>query len=106
MTELQIVGLVILLSGALPFYLLAVYIEKGKHYSLFAGWNPSKISDEDAYGAMLCKGLRGFSIVMGLGCVAVFFNLTGVIFFVVSIVILPAIPLFYYILKAKKFFGK
>jgi len=61
MSELQLSGLLFILIGALPTYLLTNYIEKGKHWTLFSGWDPSKIRDQDAYGAMLCKGVRTFS---------------------------------------------
>ncbi|MEC7188781.1 MAG: hypothetical protein VXW45_10090 [Pseudomonadota bacterium] len=54
MSEPQLSGLLFILIGALPTYLLTNYIEKGKHWTLFSGWDPSKIRDQDAYGAMLC----------------------------------------------------
>ena len=48
MSELQLSGLLFILIGALPTYLLTNYIEKGKHWTLFSGWGPSKIRDQDA----------------------------------------------------------
>jgi len=77
MSELQLSGLLFILIGALPTYLLTNYIKKGKHWTLFSGWGPSKIRDQDAYGAMLCEGARTTSfafavmgILMMLGVVA------------------------------------
>ena len=92
MSELQIAGIAIVVLGAVPCYLLARYIENRKHYSLFAGWDPSRISDEDAYGKLLCKGLKGFSFVMGLCGILVFSALINGELSITSALVLPAVP--------------
>ena len=66
MSELQLSGLLFLLIGALPSYLLTNYIDKGKHWTLFSGWDPSKIRDQNAYGSILCKGVRMFSLAFAV----------------------------------------
>ena len=53
MSEIQFAGLSLVFLGGLPAFLLANYIEKNKHYSLFSGWDTSRISDEDACGKMM-----------------------------------------------------
>ena len=106
MSERQLSGLLFILIGALPTYLLTNYIEKGKHWTLFSGWDPSKIRDQDAYGAMLCKGVRTFSfafavigILMMLGIVA-----TDMLMLIGTLACLA--PLFFSMHKAKRLFGK
>ncbi|MGB0230585.1 MAG: hypothetical protein ACPF89_04465 [Pseudohongiellaceae bacterium] len=106
MSELQLSGLLFILIGALPIYLLTNYIEKGKHWTLFSGWDPSKIRDQDAYGAMLCEGVRTFSfafavmgILMMLGVVA-----NEPLILMGTLVCLA--PLFFYMHRAKRLFGR
>ena len=106
MEELQFAGLAIIFLGAVPCYLLAQHIEKNKHWSLFSGWDPSKIADEDAYGEQLCKGLRGFSIAFGFGGALLLFNLASGELMIAAIVILPALPMLYYMKNAKSSYGK
>ena len=106
MEEFQFAGLALILLGALPIYLLARHIERHKHWSLFAGWDPSKIEDEDAYGMQLCKGMKGFSILFGIGGALLFFDLAGGELLLVAVAILPAVPLFYQIRRAKSLYGK
>lgn len=106
MENFQFAGLAIILLGAVPCYLLAQHIEKHKHWGLFAGWDPSKISDEDAYGTQLCKGIRGFSIAFGLGGTLLFLNLARGELMIAGVVILSALPMFYYIGIAKSLYGK
>ena len=106
MSELQLSGLLFILIGALPSYLLTNYIEKGKHWTLFSGWDPIKIRDQDAYGSMLCKGVRMFSlafavlgILMMLGVVA-----NDMLILMGTFVCLS--PLFFSMHRAKRLFGK
>ena len=106
MSELQLSGLLFILIGALPTYLLTNYIEKGKHWTLFSGWDPSKIRDQDAYGAMLCKGVKTFSfafavmgILMMLGVVA-----NDMLILIGTLACLA--PLFFSMHRAKRLFGK
>lgn len=106
MSELEVASLITLLVGALPCYLLALYIEKRKHYSLFAGWDTSKISDENAYGGMLCTDLKSFSFVVALGYALTFFDVIGMVFFIACIIVLLIVPLVYYMLKVRKCYGK
>ena len=104
MTEYQISGLALVLAGAIPCYLLAVYIEKHKHYSLFSGWDPSKISDQDACGKMMCKGIKAFSVVLGLGGVFIFLTRMGGDIVIIAITVSSLIPLMYYLLRARKLY--
>ena len=106
MTDFEIAGLVIFMIGALPSYLLAEFIQRRRKYSLFAGWDPSKIKDEEAYAKTLCNGLRGFALVMALGCALLYFNVIGIVLFAAFVVVFPAVPLVHYILKAKRHYGK
>ena len=106
MSELQLSGLLFLLIGALPSYLLTNYIGKGKHWTLFSGWDPSKIRDQNAYGSMLRKGVRMFSlafavlgILMMLGVVA-----NDMLILIGTFVCLA--PLFFSMHRAKRLFGK
>ena len=106
MTETQISGLSLLLAGALPCSLLAVYIQKHRHWSLFSGWDASRISDHDACGKMMCYGVKAFSLVMGLGGVLTF--LTGMSGGAIILLItgLSIGVLMYYIRSAKKLYWK
>ena len=104
MSEIQFAGLSLVFLGGLPAFLLANYIEKNKHYSLFSGWDPARISDEDACGKMMCHGLRVFAMVMGLGGASMLVLNTGSNQFIVALVIFSAAPLLYYTFKARKLY--
>ena len=106
MEEFQFAGLALVLLGALPIYLLARHIEKHKHWSLFAGWDPSKISDQDAYGMHLCRALKAFSVLFGLGGAMLFFGIASGELMLFAVVILPVLPLFYQMSRAKALYGK
>lgn len=106
MTEMQIAGLSIILAGALPCFLLANYIEKNKHYSLFSGWDPARISDEDACGKLMCTGIRAFALTMGLGGVFLFLTQRGGDLRVFTVALLPVAPLLYYVFKARKLYWR
>lgn len=106
MGEFLIAGLLVILVGSLPCYLLANHIEKNKHYSLFSGWDPSKITDEDAYAKLLCKGLRMFSLLFGLGGILFMLNIVRQEIVILFLVVIPLIPMLYYMAKAKREYGK
>jgi len=106
MTEYQFSGLLIILVGVVPAYFLANYIQKHKRYSLFSGWDPSKIRDEEAYGNTLCKGLRVFAFTLGMLAIAIFLNLARSDMAVIFSSLVTMVPLFYYMVKAKKLYGK
>ena len=106
MSELQLSGLLFILIGALPSYLLTNCIKKGKHWTLFSGWDSSKIREQDAYGSMLCKGVRTFTlafavlgILMMLGVVA-----NDMLILMGTFVCLS--PLFFSMHRAKRLFVK
>lgn len=103
MTEVQITGISLLLT-ALSVYFLALYIEKTKHYSLFAGWDSSRISDIDACGKMMCKGLKVFALVMGLGGAFIFLTQTGGETAILVFTLVPLAPLLHYIFKARRLY--
>jgi len=103
MTEIQISGFTLFLT-AISIFMLAVYIEKKKHYTLFAGWDSSRISDHDACGKMMCRGLKLFSLVMGLSGGFIFFTQIGGEPFILATTVVSLIPLVFYIAKARKLY--
>lgn len=104
MTEIQVAGLSLVFAGALPCFLLANYIEKNKHYALFSGWDPSRISDEEACGKLMCTGLRAFALTMGLGGAFIFLTQLGGDLLIMAVALFSALPLAYYFLKARKLY--
>ena len=106
MSEFQVAGLLMIVTGSIPIYLLANHIEKEKHYSLFTGWDPAKITDEDACGKILCKGLRSFSVALAVLGLAIFFNMVRGELFVVAGIAVTLAPMLFYILRAKNLYGK
>lgn len=104
MTEAQVAGLSLVFMAALPCFLLANYIGKSKHYSLFSGWDPARISDEDACGKLICAGLRAFALTMGLVGVFIFLTQLGGDLLLMAVTLFSPVPLVYYILKARKLY--
>jgi hypothetical protein len=106
MSDAQLTGLSLLLAGALPCYLLAVYIQKYKHWSLFSGWDASRISDHDACGKMMCNGIKAFSLVMGLGGAFIFVTGLGGSPLILVITVFSIVSLMYYVLSARRLYWK
>jgi len=104
MTGIQVAGLSFVFGVALPCFLLANYIEKNKHYALFSGWDPSRISDEDACGKLMCTGLRAFALTMGLVGVFIFLTQLGGDLLLMAVTLFSPVPLVYYILKARNLY--
>ena len=102
MNELQLAAVIMLLAGALPVLLLAEFIQRWKKYSLLAGRNLARITDQDAWAIIICNGLRGFAAVVSVGCVLTLFGLLNKYLFVVSISVLPVMPLALSIIKATR----
>jgi len=109
MTEHQLAGLIVLATSCI-IYFLAVFIERSKRYTWFSGWNPENMTDPESYGKMLCKSLKIFSMILGLGSLFMIFvkNLSESQFVFITLIslVLSFIALIYYMLKAKKRFGK
>lgn len=103
MSEIQMSGFVLLLT-AISIVILAIYIERKKHYSLFAGWDASRISNHDDCGRMMCKGLKSFALVMGLGGGFLILTQIGGDLLVLAITLLSLGPLIHYIFKARKLY--
>ncbi|GJM12628.1 MAG: hypothetical protein DHS20C12_10310 [Pseudohongiella sp.] len=106
MTEAQISGLALMFAAVFPCYFLAVYIEKHKHYTLFSGWDASRISDEDACGKMMCQGVKVFSWVMAAGGAFIFVTGLNGDVAIIAITVLSLAPLMYYILRSRKLYWK
>lgn len=100
MDAFQITALLPLLLGAVPAYLIANSIEREKNYSRLSGWDPDRISDPDAYARLICRGIRGFALVMGFGCLLRFAGVLGVRTFLPFIILLSAIPLLFCVIRA------
>jgi len=95
-------GEVVILCSAVFIYLLALAIQRWRLYFLFAGWKPYRISDHDAYGALLCQGLKQFSAVFALFCIPSLFDVSPSAIYTICAVIFPLIPLFLKVREAKK----
>ncbi|MES2623993.1 MAG: hypothetical protein V4628_01820 [Pseudomonadota bacterium] len=102
MTELQLAAVIMLLAGALPVLVLAEFIQRCKKYSLLAGRNLTRITDQDAWAITICNGLRGFATVVSVGCVLTFSGLLNKYLFVVSISVMPLMPLALSIINATR----
>ena len=109
MSENQLAGLIVLTTSII-IYILGIFIQKSKRYTWFSGWNPEAMTDPDSYGEMLCKSLKAFAIVLGFGSLFMIFikNLSENHFLFVTVItlIFSFIVLIYYMIKAKKLYGK
>lgn len=102
MTELQFAATLVIVLGALPVYILAMWIERKKQYSLFAGWEPERISDQDACGRLYCKSLKWSAGALALICIPLFFNYDNALVLGISICVFPIIPLIWAMIYARK----
>jgi hypothetical protein len=106
MNAFQLTALLPLLIGAVPAYLIANSIEREKNYSRLAGWDADKISDPDACARLLCNGVRSFAIVMGLVCLLRFIGVIDMQLYLPCMIVLPAIPLLFCVVRAKRKYRK
>jgi len=109
MNENQLVGITLIITF-IVIYFFAVYIEKSERFTLFSGWNSKKMTNPKAYGKMLCKSLKIFSIIFGLVGLLVLIIQPSDELLLASIIlastVLSSAVLVYYIFKAKKLYGK
>lgn len=106
MNENQIGGLLVILLGALPCFAIAIYTLKTRSYHLFTVWDPSKIANEDAYGKMLCKGVISCSLLIAVAGILMVANILNNEMVALGAVFFAIVPLFYYMNKAKRLYGK
>jgi hypothetical protein len=106
MNAFQLTALLPLLLGAVPAYLIANSIEREKNYSRLAGWDADRISDPDAYARLICNGIRSFAIVMGFVCLLRFAGVIGMRLYLPLMIMLPAAPLLYCVVRAKRKYTK
>lgn len=106
MSESQIAGILLVLLAAIPCYLQAAQIEKHKSYAAFNNWNPARIADEEAYGKMLCKGLRSLALVLAALGILLALNFVSGIYFILAGIFMSVLPWYYYKRKAQHLYGK
>lgn len=101
MTTTFWISLLIITMGPLPCYLLANHILRHKNYSMLAGFAADRIKNQDAYAQAICRGIKGFALVMAAVTLLHGLNCLGPVLFTAGILLLPLLPLFYGFRQAK-----
>lgn len=103
MTTTFWISLLIIAIGPVPCYLLANHILRHKNYSVLAGFDAERIQNHDAYAMAICRGVKGFAVVMAAVALLHGLNFIGPVLFTTGILLLPLLPLFYGFRQAKRY---